>query len=479
MRKLLGALVRLAPFVATMMAVALGATSEVRSATIVINNGLAPPNPANVIDASNSHRFDEVYVQNVGCDATVAYSCPQPWGDPTGVEVVAGGSVYTLAAFESSAVTISGGSVGDGNLFPPGSITAYDASTVTMSGGEVGGALTAYGSSTVTLTGGAVGSNTRTPWSYGLTAFESASVTISGGSVGGALQAYDSSSITIIGAGFAVDGVPVDFGPIAATSGRLTGTLSSGEGIDNAFLRSQNATITLVAGPNNVVINNGLAPPNPDNVIDGGNSFPLKSVLVENVGCDATIEHPCPMPWGDPTTVEVVEGGSVGLGLWAYESSRIAMRGGSVGDALGPRVYFNPALAAADSSSVTLSGGSVEGSLFATDSSTVTMRGGSVGLYLAAYDASSIVIVGTGFAVDGVPVEFGPLAATTGTLTGMLESGEPLLLFGFCHQGGTCGFGVPATGLITLVPEPDTSLLFPFAAISLVMLRAASHRRAQ
>jgi hypothetical protein len=151
------------------------------------------------------------------------------------VEVAAGGRVYTLAVFESSAVTLRG-EVGGANVFPPGSLTAYDNSTITMlSGGELGGALTAYGSSTVTLTGGAVGSNTRTPWSYGLTAFESASVTISGGSVGGDLQAYDSSSITIIGAGFAVDGVPVDFGPLAATTGTLTGMLESGEPIENEF----------------------------------------------------------------------------------------------------------------------------------------------------------------------------------------------------------------------------------------------------
>jgi hypothetical protein len=61
--------------VAMTAALGLGVASESRSATIVINNGLAPPNAGNVITSTS---LDDVYVQNVGCDATVAYPCPQP-----------------------------------------------------------------------------------------------------------------------------------------------------------------------------------------------------------------------------------------------------------------------------------------------------------------------------------------------------------------------------------------------------------------
>ena len=80
-----------------------------------------------------------------------------------------------------------------------------------------------------------------------------------------------------------------------------------------------------------LVINNGLAPPNPANVIDAANSFPEDVVFVQNVGCNATVQvPPCFMP-GDPTSVELVEGGSVGSALEAFESSTVTMRGGRWG----------------------------------------------------------------------------------------------------------------------------------------------------
>jgi hypothetical protein len=64
---------------------------------IVINNGLAPPHPANVInDASYSGDFD-VYVRNVGCPPAwpsggADWACPSP-GAPTEVALVQGGAV--------------------------------------------------------------------------------------------------------------------------------------------------------------------------------------------------------------------------------------------------------------------------------------------------------------------------------------------------------------------------------------------------
>ena len=57
------------------------------------------------------------------------------------------------------------------------------------------------------------------------------------------------------------------------------------------------------AGAITIVINNGLAPPNPANVID---SLSDDDVLVQNVGCNSTVQSPCPMPWGDPTSVDLV-----------------------------------------------------------------------------------------------------------------------------------------------------------------------------
>jgi hypothetical protein len=474
----------------------------------IINNGLAPPNPANVIDSPNG---GDVYVQNVGCDATVEWACPMPWGDPTSVELVAGGSVGSfLVAFESSGVTMSNGSAGQ-------SLLAYDSSSITMSGGSAAGDLATYDSASVTMSGGSVGL---------IFATGSSSVTMSGGSVMGELAALDSSSVTmsgghfvsdliaahsstvrIIGTGFAVDAHAVRFGPIAATSGTLTGTLASGEPIDNHFTRSATALITLLPGPNNVVINNGLAPPNPANVFDAGNSFPEESVLIEDVGCDAVVEFPCAMPWGDPTSVELVAGGLVGRDLAAFETSSLTMSGGSVGQSLlaydsssltmsggsaaGDLATYDSAsvtmsgglvagdLATYDSASITMSGGSVAGDLATYDSSSVTMSGGSVMGELAALDSSSVTmsgghvvsdliaahsstvrIIGTGFAVDGVLVDFGPIAATYGTVTGTLKSGEPIDNR-FFRIGGT----------IALVPEPDAALLSIVAALSLAAVQ--------
>jgi len=97
------------------------------------------------------------------------------------------------------------------------------------------------------------------------------------------------------------------------------------------------------------------------------------------------------------------------------------------------------------------------------------MSGGSVGEAIRADDSSTITVLGTGFAVDGVSVSFGPIAAMSGTLTGTLESGEPIDSY-FCHSGCE-DFGQPHTGLIALVPEPDAALLFPVAVLSLAAVR--------
>ena len=99
----------------------------------VINNGLAPPNPANVIDDA-TYSGDYVYVRNVGCPPGWPAGgpddpCPSPDG-ATEVEVVSGGEVYTLRAYDSSTVTMSGGLV-------RGRLYANDSSAVTMSGGSM------------------------------------------------------------------------------------------------------------------------------------------------------------------------------------------------------------------------------------------------------------------------------------------------------------------------------------------------------
>jgi hypothetical protein len=166
-----------------------------------------------------------------------------------------------------------------------------------------------------------------------------------------------------------------------------------------------------------IIISNGLDCSNPGNVID------------HDTG-DAVWVYDAPA--GGPTEVCFVDGGSLGEGgdLEAYDSSSITMSGGTVGDSV----------SAYDFSTITISGGVAMSSLYALDSSTMIFFGGS-------------------FMVDGVPVPFGELAALTGVLTGTLASGDPIDNVFF--QGGyDSGFGgAQATGTMILVPEPGTGLL--------------------
>jgi hypothetical protein len=236
--------------------------------------------------------------------------------------------------------------------------------------------------------------------------------------------------------------------------------------------------IAAPVGADVVVIHNGLAPPDPANVVDAADDYADDQVYVQNVGCDATVQDPCPMPWGAPTHVELADGGSVqGFALFqssilettggavtgdlvAFDSSRLTMRGGQVTG----RLFAN------DSAAVTVAGGSLGDVLAAYGAAEVTVRGGSVG-YLRADDSSLIQVVGSGFAVEGVAVSEGPIHDTAGTLTGTLDSGDPIDAF-FCHAG--CSFSPQEqfTGLITLAPEPDAALLGAVAVLGLGLRRA-------
>jgi hypothetical protein len=193
--------VRLRPFLGlvSVLALTLASSGAAYAADVVINNGQAPPDPANLI-GDTSYQDDDVYVQNVGCppgwpEGAPDDPCTSP-GDPTEVEVAPGARVWELSAHESSAITVTGGTVENSYL------RADASSTVTMSGGTVEDELAADGAST----------------------------------------------ITIVGSGFMVDGMPVPYGDLTALTATLTGTLASGDPIDNVFYQgggSYTGTITL------------------------------------------------------------------------------------------------------------------------------------------------------------------------------------------------------------------------------------------
>ena len=307
----------------------------------------------------------------------------------------------------------------------------------------------------------------------------------------------------------------------------------------------------LVAGAapaQQTVINNGLAPPAAENVIDAADSYGSYDAFVRNVGCGVIFPYdaPCAAP-GAATQVALVPGGLVGSGFWlgVYDTSSIAVSGGFAGN-----------LRAHDSASVSITGGSVDNTLEVNDSATVVLSGGSVGQFtrtyggkldiqggsaarvqaaghstvtvtggelcylsgngyaevrmrggsvaefvtsvfesrvrvtggsiagvlaandsgdvvwsggsvggtIVAYGDSTISVWGEGFAVDGVPVADGPIAAIEGVLSGTLASGEPFAN-PICHSGCLDDFDVPATGLIT-VPEPGRLLLDAAALVT-------------
>jgi hypothetical protein len=163
-----------------------------------------------------------------------------------------------------------------------------------------------------------------------------------------------------------------------------------------------------------LVINNGLAPPNPANVI---NTVIPEAVFVYDSGS------------GAPTTVELVDGGQIGDAAWerfeVYNSSHILMSGGLVWDDI----------SSFGTSTVTITGGTINSSLLSYDSSTVTISGGSIaGAGLNPGDSSTQTVVGRNFAVDGTPVTFGLIEATNGTLTGIYPSGDAFSAY-FRHKG--------------------------------------------
>lgn len=234
------------------------AAGPASAATVVVNNGLAPPNPANVIDGGTA--TDLVIVDDLGCVRGL-FCTP---GTPTEAAFVAGGLALTVEVWGSSSLTMTGGRIdtdgvlgGNGGLLAYGSSTldvsggeileqvvARDQSVITVSGGMLAGGLAARGSSSVTIRGGEFGFDvggsgdafidiTGGTFLAGIGSFDSLEVHISGGDFQGpsGISARDDATFVFTGSGFTFGGVPVGFGEIVG-SGRLVGTLASGEAID-------------------------------------------------------------------------------------------------------------------------------------------------------------------------------------------------------------------------------------------------------
>lgn len=192
-------------------------TPRAQAASVLINNGLAPPNPENVIDDDTVW----VIVRNVGCppsgDPTNS-PCPSP-GGPTSVSLLRGQSLISgtgLMIYDTSTSTIDGAALGGG-------LYAYDSSGVTMNDGFVGGnGIRASGSASVEVLGGRVVGLSTSRVS------DTAVITLSGGSVRG-VTAEDSSSVILAGGTVTGDSyvgaivLARDFSSVVLNDGSISG----------------------------------------------------------------------------------------------------------------------------------------------------------------------------------------------------------------------------------------------------------------
>ncbi len=175
--------------------------------------------------------FDDGLVHDI--DYEISDSVRVDYGAPgmeTTVNLLASGSMISLNTYEDSQINILGGSIEY-----PGGLSAKDSSQVDISGGSIGyvGAL------------------------------NSSQVDISGGSVAQYLVSTHFAILTIHGSDFVVDGFHFGYGELTSIYGRnpgddpprrLTGTLASGEPIDNDFQIGNAAKIVLVPEPATVAL---------------------------------------------------------------------------------------------------------------------------------------------------------------------------------------------------------------------------------
>lgn len=164
------------------------------------------------------------------------------WTDGNSQVEISGGSISWLCATNRSKVNISAGSIEDVLL-------ATGGSKVNISGGSIGLKVHATNLGHVNISGGSI---------QDLFADAFSKINVSGSSIGGTLASNWSAILIIYGSDFAVDGEPFGYGELTSILGgfyrdepirRLSGTLVSGEPIDNDFYVGYDAKIVLVPEP--------------------------------------------------------------------------------------------------------------------------------------------------------------------------------------------------------------------------------------
>jgi hypothetical protein len=393
-----------------------------------------------------------------------------------------------------------------------------DFSWLEMSGGSVGSDLLAATASEVYLFGGSIGANLRSE--------NSGSIDWSGGSVGSDVVADDNAVIRIYGTGFTVDTVPVPYGALAAAEGTLRGNLNDGTAIEVPFYHagafwSGNAvtgTIELVSGT-------PVQSPAPD-ISD--QIVLLNDGVIHNVDDDAF-----DLPLGvrlrspeTPTTLNVLPGAEIGHPIVTSGDSQLNISGGDIGfressccavlnlngqtefmmtdgvihgwSYIGHQVtaeisggtligeiwldsdaqlvfedgFLHGELLVADHSHLEMEGGLVSDDLRVIG--TAAVRGGEFfGDFIAEFEGE-IQIVGSDFQLWGEPIGYGDLVPLSGSLTGVLENGDPLNIY-FIRNQLVVSESETLEGRITLLPEPAQTLML-MAGIGFLIALARRRR---
>ena len=226
--------------------------------TVVLSLAASPI--LSVVDFNDGgiHNIDYLINETVRVD----YQTP---GMQTTVNLLDGGVIIGrdyLVAYENSHVNILGGFL-NGGLLAHGSsqvdvsagvisndFCAYDSSQVAISGGRLYYDLDACHTSYLVISGGYIGSD--------LYVSDNSQADILGGFIRSQLDFWDSAVVTIHGSNFAVDGQAFGYGELTSVFGAspayepsrcLTGTLASGEPIDNYFYIGHDAKIILIPDP--------------------------------------------------------------------------------------------------------------------------------------------------------------------------------------------------------------------------------------
>lgn len=384
-----------------------------------------------------------------------------------------------------------------------------------FSGGLLRQSLRLWGSTEANISGGTItGSvyalNAPTYWS--------------GGAIGGPIHAMRHGEFYVFGSGFAVDGVPVGYGALISMSGTLTGTLNSGESIivdfrqGETYSGSNTGTIILVDGE-------PTPSPPPDYsdqiaLFDDGGSHVIDHADFLDLPFGVSVRSPAAA-----TTVDVLEGAQIGGTIQFSGPSVVNMFGGDTATMVSDELALNAedgtfnlfggtlagraitlsaslnlwggtigAIEVTHGTSLVLAGGTVAGDLYCTGrdetsgDSVIDMSGGHVLGHLGVYEScrmrlsggtvdgdiyvsrGQLEIVGTGFAIDGVPAPAGPVPQDGGILTGTLQSGDPIDNFFFVYLPGI-------RGELILVPEPSLWMQQGAAVASLFILDSRRRRR--